>query len=117
MASPLRPAWVPLAALAAAVASAPALAQTKDANVAALTEKYRCTICHDATETKAGPSWADIAAQYRGNPRATAVLVGVVKKGQHGGGPWPMPPLPEVPDADAMAIVRYILATKAPAGS
>jgi cytochrome c551/c552 len=34
------------------------------------------------------------------------------EKGSHGNGPWHMPPHPEVSDADAKAMVRYILSLK-----
>ena len=93
--------------LAALVTSGVAAAADQD--VPAMLEKYRCTICHSDRETMAGPSWMDIAAEYRGKPHAEAKLAAVVKKGVHGGGPWPMPPLPEVPEADAKRIVHYIL--------
>ena len=99
-----------LVMLAALVTSGVAAATDQD--VPAMLEKYRCTICHSDRETMAGPSWVDIAAEYRGKPKAEAKLVAVVKKGVHGGGPWPMPPLPEVPDADAQTIVHYILQQK-----
>ncbi len=96
--------------LLAALAVSGFAAAADDPNVPAMMEKYGCGICHSDRETMAGPSWVDIAARYRGNARAAAILAAEVKKGVHGGGPWPMPPLPEVPDADTQAIVRYILA-------
>ena len=78
----------------------------------ALLRQYQCTICHARAETLAGPSWVDIAARYKGNPRAIAILAGVVKKGEHGDAVWPMPPLPQVPDADARAMIVHILAQR-----
>lgn len=94
--------------LAALAVSGTVSAQEPDAP--AMMEKYGCGICHSDRETMAGPSWVDIAAKYRGNAKAVTILAAEVRKGVHGGGPWPMPPLPEVPTADAQAIARYILA-------
>jgi cytochrome c len=92
---------------AALVVSGIAAVHARDAP--AMIEDYGCNICHSDRETMAGPAWVDVAVKYRGNPNATAVIVAVMKKGKHGGGPWPMPPLPEVSDADAHVIARYIL--------
>jgi cytochrome c len=75
---------------------------------------YGCTICHDTVESMAGPPWVEVAAKYRGNPNAAAILTRVVRKGVHGSGPWPMPPLPEVTAKDARAIVHYILTIRRP---
>jgi len=72
--------------------------------------KYDCSLCHAENETGTGPALAEVAAKYRGDPRAVATLVALMQKGAHGSGPWNMPPLPQVPDADARVIARYILA-------
>ena len=89
-----------------------AVAPAQDQEVPAMMQKNGCSICHSDRETMAGPAWVDIAAAYRGNPKAETALAAVVKKGVHGNGPWPMPPLPEVSDADTRKIVHYILAQK-----
>jgi cytochrome c len=78
----------------------------------ALLHKYKCYICHADSEPKAGPAYVDVAAVYRGNPKATAILVALIKKGAHGAGPWHMPPHPEVSDAEARKMARYILSLK-----
>jgi len=103
---------LPLRLLLIAGLAASGVAAATDQDVPAMMQKYGCNLCHSDRETMAGPSWVDIASEYRGKPRAEAKLAAVVRKGVHGGGPWPMPPLPEVPDADAKQIVRYILAQK-----
>jgi cytochrome c len=77
-----------------------------------LLEQYRCTICHADYETIGGPAFVDVAVRLKGNPKARAVVVDVVRKGVHGGGPWPMPPSPQVTAADADDIARHILALK-----
>lgn len=104
-----------IAAAAAAVVvlatpAASAHAATQDAR--ALLRKYDCYTCHADSDAKAAPPFAEIAAKYRGDARAAARITAVVKNGRHGGGPWPMPPMPQVPDADARRIVEYILALR-----
>ena len=80
----------------------------------ALLEKYRCSICHAEREAAAGPAWVDIAAHYRQEPHADKLIADKIRAGVRGGGPWHMPPHPEVSKADAETMARYILATKNP---
>ncbi len=86
---------------------AAARAQAQDAP--ALMKQYDCYICHADKRAKTGPAFADVAAKYRGDSQAVAKLTAVVRNGRHGSGPWPMPPLPQVPNADARKIAEYIL--------
>jgi cytochrome c len=78
----------------------------------ALPHQYKCYSCHADDESKTGPAYADVAARYRDNPRAAAILSAEIRKGAHGGGPWHMPPHPEVSAADAKTMTRYILSLK-----
>ena len=78
----------------------------------ALLQKYKCYLCHADNEPKAGPAYVDVATAYRGDPKAPATLVALIKKGAHGAGPWHMPPHPEVSDPEARKMVRYILSLK-----
>jgi cytochrome c len=77
-----------------------------------LLQQYKCYFCHADNEAKTGPAFVDVAARYKGKSQAVAILAATVKKGSHGNGPWHMPPHPEVSDADAKAMVRYILSLK-----
>jgi len=79
-----------------------------------LMEQNRCYVCHADADAKAGPAFVDIAAAYRGNPKAAATVSALVRRGQHGGGPWNMPPHPEISAADADTITRYILGLPSP---
>lgn len=81
-------------------------------DVQALLRKYDCYICHSDSTPKTGPAFADVASKYRGDPKAAAKLAAIVNKGHHGGGPWHMPPHPEISDAQARTMVRYILSLK-----
>lgn len=74
-----------------------------------LLQHYKCYSCHSDHETKTGPAYVDVAAKYRRNPQSVSIVAAVVRKGAHGSGPWHMPPHPEVSDADAKKMARYIL--------
>ena len=96
----------------ATVMLAAGIAHAQSQDAPALFQKYGCDSCHADSEAITGPAYVDIAAKYRGNPHAAAILVAEVRKGAHGGGPWPMPPSPQVPTTDAEKMVHYILALK-----
>jgi cytochrome c len=78
-----------------------------------LAKKHACTACHAVDKKVVGPAFKDVAAKYRGNAKAEAMLVEKVKKG--GVGVWgqvPMPPNSNVPDADIKALVKWVCALK-----
>ena len=81
-----------------------------------LLEKYRCTICHADREPGTGPAWVDIAAHYSGKRQANTLVADKIRSGAHSGGPWHMPPHPEVSKADAKTMARYILSIRNQAG-
>jgi len=90
-----------------AVAATPALANEE------LAKKHVCTACHALDKKLVGPGYNEVAAKYRGNPKAEAMLIEKVKKG--GTGVWgqvPMPPNAAVSDADVKTLVKWILAIK-----
>jgi len=78
----------------------------------ALLEQYRCTICHAERDAGAGPAWVDIAKHYRGIKQANKLVTDKIRSGARSGGPWHMPPHPEVSRADASTMARFILSTK-----
>ena len=95
-----------IAAVALAT-SAPALASE------ALAKKHNCFACHQVAKKVVGPSYKDVAAKYAGDKGAEARLFDKVKKGSVGvWGQVPMPPNPQVPDADVKALVTWILSQK-----
>jgi cytochrome c len=75
----------------------------------ALLQQYKCYMCHADQEPRAGPAYIDIAARYQGDPKAVANIAAMIRKGVKGNSPWHMPPHPEVSDADARAMARYIV--------
>lgn len=70
---------------------------------------YRCYDCHADREALAGPAFAEVAARYRGRQDALATIAAEIRSGIRGGGPWHMPPHPEVSPSEAKAMARYIL--------
>ena len=70
---------------------------------------HRCYDCHRDREAVTGPAFADIAATYRGTQDAAAKIAADIRSGIRGGGPWHMPPHPEVSASDAKAMAQYIL--------
>jgi len=78
-----------------------------------LIKKNGCTACHSIDKKLVGPAYVDVAAKYKGDASAPTKLFDKVKKG--GSGVWgqvPMPPNPQVSDADLKTIISYILALK-----
>jgi cytochrome c len=79
----------------------------------ALAKKYNCLACHAMDKKLVGPSYADVAAKYKGDAGAEAKLIAKVKNGGSGvWGPIPMPPNAAVPDADIKTLVKWVLSTK-----
>ena len=96
------------AALAAlSIVSAPAIASEE------LAKKHACTACHAIDKKLVGPAYKDVAAKYKGDAKAEEKLAAQVKKGGSGVfGPVPMPPNPNVPDADIAKLVKWVLSVK-----
>jgi cytochrome c len=93
--------------VAAVVAALPARASEE------LAKKHACLACHTVDKKVVGPSYKDVAAKYRGDKAAETKLFESVKKGSSGKwGQVPMPPNTAVPEADAKALVKWILSQK-----
>ena len=94
---------------AGVLASGAVLAQSAED----LIKKNGCAACHSNDKKIVGPAYVDVAAKYKGDAGAAAKLAEKIKKGGQGvWGPVPMPPNPNVSDADLKTIVTYILALK-----
>lgn len=94
-------------ALFALAISAGGAAQAQTAQE--LLDRYKCRSCHADAEAKAGPAFVDVAARYAGNRQALAIVSGFLRNGARSGGPWHMPPHPEIAESDANTMARYIL--------
>lgn len=98
-------------ALPAFAASPPEHVRASDAQ--RLLGKYKCYICHADREAKAGPAYADVAAYFRDRPNAVSTIAREILRGRRGGGPWHMPPHPEVSAEEARTMARYIMSLDA----
>ena len=79
----------------------------------ALAKSSGCMNCHAVDTKKVGPAFKDVAAKYKGNAKAQAMLEEKVKKG--GVGVWgqvPMPPNSAVKDEDIKKLVAWVLSLK-----
>lgn len=74
-----------------------------------LLSQYKCYICHADHQAKAGPAYADVAAQFHGRRDAVSVISAEIRRGVRRGGPWHMPPHPEVSPREARTMARYIM--------
>lgn len=103
---PVRGAGATKSALPPAV-SAPTPAKL---DVADLAKRKACLSCHGVDKKIVGPSFREVAQRYKGRPEAAALLVERLKRGSSGNwGPIPMPPNPDLPEADARTLVGWIL--------
>jgi cytochrome c len=78
-----------------------------------LFNRSNCLACHGIDQKRVGPSMKQVAARYRGDAGAPAKLAHKIREG--GAGAWgelPMPPQPQVSEADAKALAVYILSLK-----
>lgn len=78
----------------------------------ALAKAKNCMACHQIDKKLVGPAYKDVAAKYKGDAKAPAMLAAKVKAG--GKGVWgeiPMPPN-NVTDDEAKKLVAWILAQK-----
>lgn len=71
---------------------------------------HHCLACHRRDSKVVGPAFADVAARYRDQPGAEALLAERILKGGRGHwGPVSMPPQPQLDDDTLRAMTRWIL--------
>ena len=79
----------------------------------ALVGKSDCFTCHKVVDKSTGPAYEEVAAKYPDNQAVIDSLAHKVIKG--GSGNWgtvPMTPHPTISEADAKAMVKYVLSLK-----
>lgn len=97
----------------ALVASGAAHAVLDNAQAEALMKKDGCAACHSIDKKIVGPAYVDVAAKYKNDKNAVAMLSKKVKEGSTGvWGPIPMPPNSGVAPADITDLVTWILTLK-----
>ena len=75
--------------------------------------KSNCLACHYVDKRKYGPKLNEVAAKYAHESNAAEIVAKKIKAG--GSGVWGedmMPPQPQLSDADALILAKYILALK-----
>ena len=78
----------------------------------ALAKAKNCMACHQVDKKVVGPAYKEVAAKYKGDAGAPAMLAGKVKAG--GKGTWGQVPMPpnNVTEAEAGKLVAWILSLK-----
>jgi cytochrome c len=102
---PVRGAVTVAQATQAALAVASAAAGMTD-----LANKGACLSCHQVERKVVGPAFQEIAAKYKGDAKAPALLAAKIKSG--GQGVWgavPMPPAQNLNDEEIGKLARWIL--------
>ena len=77
-----------------------------------LAKSKNCLSCHAIDKKLVGPAYKDVAAKYKGDAKAPAMLAAKVKAG--GKGAWgeiPMPPN-NVTEDEAKKLVAWVLSQK-----
>jgi len=100
-------------AAAALLASSSASAALDNKAAEEMMRKDGCAACHAIDKKVVGPSFQEVAAKYKDDAKAAAMLAEKVKKG--GSGVWgetPMPPNSYVSDDDIKALVEWVLTLK-----
>lgn len=78
-----------------------------------LAKAKNCMACHAIANKVLGPAYKDVAAKYAGQKDAEDKLTQKVLKG--GSGVWgavPMPANPQVSEAEARTLVKWVLSQK-----
>jgi cytochrome c len=91
---------------------APLTAGAADAGLD-LAKSKTCMACHTVTRKVVGPAFQEVAKKYAGNAAAEAQLATKIRKGGAGvWGPVPMPANPQVSEAEAHALAKWVLQQK-----
>lgn len=78
-----------------------------------LAKSKTCMACHTVTRKVVGPAFQDVARKYAGNAGAEAQLATKIRKGGAGAwGPVPMPANPQVSEAEAHSLAKWVLQQK-----
>ena len=79
----------------------------------ALLVRSNCLACHQIDKRKYGPTLKEVAAKYANDSKAAQKLARKIKAG--GSGVWGqdvMPPQPQLSNADALILAKYVLSLK-----
>ena len=99
--------WLSIATIAVLLIAPLASA---DENGLSLAKQNACMTCHAVDTSIVGPAFKAVAARYRGDANAEAMLLQKIKFG--GAGAWgktAMPPYPQAKDEDLRIIIKWVL--------
>lgn len=72
-----------------------------------------CLTCHKVVDAGIGPAYEAVAAKYPDNNAVVdSISQKIIKGGSGNWGPVMMTPHPDISEADAKAMVKYILSLK-----
>ncbi len=75
-----------------------------------LAKAKNCTACHAVDKKLIGPAYKDVSTKYASDKEAVAKLTKKVREGSTGvWGQIPMPANPQVTDAEAETLVKWII--------
>lgn len=78
-----------------------------------LAKTKNCMVCHNVDKKIVGPAFKDISKKYAADKTAEAKLVTKVMKGGSGSfGAIAMPANPQVSEAEAKTLVKWVLSLK-----
>ena len=78
-----------------------------------LLQKKNCFACHAMDKRKYGPNFKEISVKYATDKNATTYISQKIKAGSSGvWGLDMMPPQPQVSDAEAQTLAKFILSLK-----
>jgi cytochrome c len=78
-----------------------------------LAKQKNCLNCHTVDKKIVGPAYKEIAVKYKGNNAAADMLAKKIRAG--GSGVWgaiPMPANPQVSEAEALTLAKWVLSQK-----
>lgn len=91
----------------------PSESVVSEADAMQLAKKNNCFACHAVGKKVVGPAFKDVAAKYRNDPGAEAMLMNKIAKG--GSGVWGamvMPPHPKISEADRRILAKLVLSSQ-----
>ncbi len=78
-----------------------------------LAKTKNCTACHAVDKKLVGPAYKDVAAKYASDGEAVSKLsIKIIKGGVGNWGQIPMPANPQVTQADAETLAKWIMTAK-----
>lgn len=84
-----------------------------EADAMQLAKENNCFACHALDHKIIGPSFKEVAAKYRSDSGAEAMLMAKIAQG--GSGVWgvmAMPPSPKISEADRRILANFVLSSK-----